>query len=363
MFCCCKPGDPWKLQNCLTPCCNDVTYGGWVSMGYYTDNDPFSANDNDLLSFWDNPHDLNFDQEWFYVEKLAKGQCGCWDYGYRFDLVYGVDAQKTQAFGNSGFPNPQGYDAEWDNGKYGWALPQAYVQLNNGDWDVKIGHFFTPVGYEVIPKTGNFFYSHSYTMFNAEPFTHTGIVGNYKANDCVTYTVGWTAGWDTGFDQYRGGSNFLGGVTLQLADSVKYTYMCTAGDLGWRGDGYSHSNVFDFTLSKKWEYIFQTDYLDTTTNNPGVLNGALAYGANNYLFYTINDCWKWGTRAEWFKTNQFGPTTSFYEVATGVNYKASANLTVRPEVKWNWGNEAVFEAANGNTFNNALFGIDAIYTF
>jgi hypothetical protein len=64
--------------------------------------------------------------------------------------------------------------SSWDNGKYGWAAPQSYIQLNKGDWDIKIGHFFTLVGYEVIPKTGNFFYSHSYTMFNSEPFTHTG---------------------------------------------------------------------------------------------------------------------------------------------------------------------------------------------
>ncbi len=40
----------------------------------------------------------------------------CWDCGYRFDMVYGVDAQKTQAFGNSGYPNAQGYDNGWDDG-------------------------------------------------------------------------------------------------------------------------------------------------------------------------------------------------------------------------------------------------------
>ena len=52
-------------------------------------------------------------------------------------------------------------------------------------------------------------------------------------------------------------------LTSQLNDSVKYTYLCTAGDLGWRGDGYSHSNVVDFTLSSKWQYVFQSDLLDT----------------------------------------------------------------------------------------------------
>lgn len=362
--CCCEYGDPCKLQSHLTPCCNDVTYGGWLSMGYYTNNDPLSFRDNDLLSFWDNPNELNFDQEWFYIEKLAKGECGCWDCGYRFDIVYGVDAQKTQAFGNSGYPNPQGYDNSWDNGKYGWAAPQAYVQLNNGDWDVKIGHFFTPLGYEVIPKTGNFFYSHSYTMFNSEPFTHTGALGTYTANDTMTYYVGWSLGWDTGFDQFRDGNNFIGGFTRKMNDSVKFTYLCTAGDLGWRGDGYSHSMVLDTTLSSKWQWVCQSDLLTTDTNTDA-LNDALSYGVNNYVFYTINDCWKWGTRAEWWRSNQVdNEMTSFYEVTTGLNYKASANLLVRPEVKFNWcpGEDAI-EDEVGAEFENVLFGMDAIYTF
>ncbi len=362
--CCCELGDPCTLQKHLTPCCNDVTYGGWFAFGFYTNNDPLSVTDNDLLSFWDRPNELNLDQAWFYVEKLAKGECS-WDCGYRFDLVYGVDAQKTQAFGNSGFPNPQGYDNGWDHGAYGWALPQAYLQFVKGDWDIKVGHFFTPIGYEVIPATGNFFYSHSFTMFNSEPFTHTGVLSTYKASDKVTYYLGYTLGWDTGFDQFNDGSNFLGGVGLQLNDSVKYTYLCTAGDLGWRGDGYSHSNVLDFTLSKKWQYVLQSDLLDADSNANGSTDDALSYGANNYLFYTINDCWKWGTRAEWWKSNQVtGEQASFYSVATGLNYKVNANFVVRPEVKFNWtGSDEAFEDATGGDFNDTLFGIDAIYTF
>jgi hypothetical protein len=359
--CCCDYGDPCTLKSHLSPCC-DLNYGGWIAMGYYSDNDPLSTTDNDLLSFWDNPNDLNLDQAWFYVEDLAVGECA-WDCGYRFDLLYGVDAQKMQAFGNSGFPNPQGYDNGWDHGKYGWALPQAYLQFNKGDLDIKVGHFFTPLGYEVLNTTGNFFYSHNFTMFNSEPFTHTGALGTYKASDTLTYYAGWTLGWDTGYDQFGNGSNFIGGFTSTLSENAKYTYLCTAGDLGWRGDGYSHSNVLDVTLSKKWQYVFQSDLLDTTANSSA--GEALSYGAVNYLFYTINDCWKWGTRAEWWKSNTAvaGDTMSFYEVTTGLNYKASANLLIRPEVKFNFcPAKDTFEANNGE-FNETLFGVDAIYTF
>ena len=61
-----------RLQSHLTPCCTDITYGGWLAMGWYSNNDPLSTTNNDLLSFWDNPNDVNIDQAWMYVEKLAK---------------------------------------------------------------------------------------------------------------------------------------------------------------------------------------------------------------------------------------------------------------------------------------------------
>jgi hypothetical protein len=118
------------------------------------------------------------------------------------------------------------------------------------------------------------------------------------------------------------------------------------------------------TLSDKWQYVFQSDLLTTDANSPAFPD-AFSVGANNYVFYTINDCWKWGTRAEWWRSNQVtGQTTSYYSVATGVNYKASANVIIRPEVKWNWtpADEAV-ESVIGEEFDNTIFGMDIIYTF
>ncbi len=104
--------------------------------------------------------------------------------------------------------------------------------------------------------------------------------------------------------------------------------------------------------------------LDTDNTSAGGI-GTLSYGVDNYLFYTINDCWKWGTRAEWWKSNSVdGQMTSFYEVATGPNYKYNANLTIRPEMKFNWcPAETTVENAVGTQFDHAIFGIDALYTF
>ena len=51
------------------------------------------------------------------------------------------------------------------------------------------------------------------------------------------------------------------------------------------------------------------------------------YGVNQYLFYTMNDCWKFGGRMEWWKSNTVtGEETSFYELTGGVNYQPHANV-------------------------------------
>ncbi len=82
------------------------------------------------------------------------------------------------------------------------------------------------------------------------------------------------------------------------------------------------------------------------------------------MFYTLNDCWKAGTRMEWWKSNGVtGESTSFYELTGGINYKPHANVVVRPEIRYNWSPTELFAVSNGDEFNNTVFAIDAIVTF
>ncbi len=355
----CCLGDAWTLEDYCDPCDSSPhNYGGWIQMGYHSDNTGLSSSYNDLFDFNDVPDHLHLHQAWLYAEKVAEA-CGCnADWGYRVDLVYGTDAQKTQAFGNDGGT----WDVTFDHGEYGWAIPQAYGEVAYGDWSVKVGHFFTPLGYEVVPATGNFFYSHALTMFNSEPFTHTGVLGTYKGYDDVTLYAGWTLGWDTGFDQFDGGSNWLGGATFQLNDDVSFTYLSTAGNFGFRSageDGYSHSIVVQAELSQCWKYVFQSDYVtanglygDDDIDNED-------YGINQYLFYTVSDCLAYGARMEWWKSDQItGEATSFYELTGGLNYRPHANVVVRPEIRYDW-SPTEFDP----DYNRGIFGVDAILTF
>lgn len=311
--------------------------------------------------FNSSPNRLNLHQQWFYLEKEADGSEGL-DWGFRADLMYGIDADDTQAFGNH--PGRYDYLNGWDHGQYGWALPQLYGEVAYKDVSIIAGHFYTLLGYEVVTAPDNFFYSHAFTMYNSEAFTHTGVLATYAASDNVELYGGWTLGWDTGFDQLDGGSNFLGGASVSLLDDVTVTYILTVGDLGLIGDGYTHSIVADIALTDKLNYVLQSD-LVSTTNPVGTPTGTNydTIGVNQYLIYTVNDHLGVGSRMEWWKADG----TSYYEMTYGVNVKPHANLVIRPEVRYQWAPAAEGPGAKNPAglpvYGGVIFGIDTILTF
>jgi len=349
----CDAVGDFSLDSALGWECCPYNIGGWTNPGYTTNNVPLSQSYNDLLSFSDVPDNVNLYQQWLYMERVVDGSNGL-DFGGRVDAIYGTDAQKTQSFGNpdAGIRGMGFFDASWDHGIYGFAMPQLYGEVAYYDVSVKVGHFFTPMGYEVIPAIGNFFFTHSYTMFNSEPFTHTGALATYTGFESMTLYGGWTLGWDTGFDQLDGGSNFLGGFSSELSDNVTFTYLATIGNFGWRDGGssgsYNHSIVLIADVSDDLQYVFQSDNL--RTDNPGV-SAFDTIGAVNYLFYTVGEKSKLGSRIEWWKADG----VSYQELTLGWNYNLLTNLVFRPEWRQDW--------SPGADINEDTFAIDAIWSY
>ena len=321
-------GEPFDLGKSIFGEDSSWDVGGWVSAGYTNKTDG-------VLNT--KPGTVNVHQAWLFAEKIADGSEG-FDWGARVDALYGLDGENTQSYGN----NPGNWDFQngFDHGAYHWAIPQAYGVVAYDKLSVKVGHFYTLAGYEVVPSNGNFFYSHAFTWNFTEPFTHTGAMATYTASDDVTLYGGWVAGWDTGFDQFNGGSSFQGGATVKATDDLSVTYIGTVGNNGWIGDGYTHSIVATLALTDKLNYILSSDLAH---GNNGVVGGATTFNsvsAANYLIYNINDKLGAGGRAEWLKVNG----VSYYEVTAGVNIKPMSNFIVRPEIRHQWAPAAV----NGN---------------
>jgi hypothetical protein len=346
----CCLGEPFKLVD------GDIcgyTVGGWTQLGYHTYNTPFNFNQH--------ADRVNLHQQWLYAEKVADGSCGL-GFGGRIDYVYGVDAQDTQSFGTQ----QSGWDNPWDNGIYGHALPQAYVEAAYGDLSVKAGHFFTTIGYEVVAATGNFFYSHSYTMYNSEPFTHTGILTTYALSEDTKIYNGYVMGWDSGFDD--NGDAWLTGVTTNVSDNVSFTYGLVLGRFGARAAneaGEMHSIIVTSKLSDKLTHVFWTDYLDTDNGTNRAVERQ-TFDVNNALLYSFNDCLAWGNRFEWYNVERgLGKQTpghsDVYAYTTGLNIRPHSNLLFRPEVRWDWDRDGILGLDLGTS--QTTFGMDAIFTF
>ena len=344
----CCLGDVWELCD-ANPCCR-TKVSGHVQIGYHT----AGRNGNGTGLFNTRPNEVQLQQAWLTLEKQAcNGGCGT-DWGYRIDFVYGTDGPNTQAFGGQ----PNEWDNGWDYGRdYGSAIPQLYLDYQINDLTLRMGHFYTIVGYEVVPATGNFFYSHAFTMNLSEPFTHTGVLGIYNYTDDITVYGGYSLGWDTGFSQV-GGDTFIGGLSVPLTDRVTATYIATYGDFGDNAgaggsdaDGYSHSLVFDMAVTDKFNYILQSDLVDNNRFNG---RSESTIGVNQYFIYQKNECWGFGARVEWYRSG--GEVTAY---TAGVNYKPHANVMIRPEYRY----DDYTGTVNGSSTDSGTFGADLIFTF
>ncbi|MFO1022512.1 MAG: outer membrane beta-barrel protein [Planctomycetales bacterium] len=337
----CNLGEPWKLSKA-----KGFDYAGWIEMGYQSHADGAFTSAAEAGKF-------NLQQLYLYSAKVADGSEG-WDWGYRFDTYYGVDGNEGQSFGN-----PAGtwdYLNGFDHGIYEIALPQAYLEVAHCDLSVKIGHFYTPIGYEVVTSPDNFFLSRQLTFYNSEPFTHTGALGTYKYSDKLSIIGGWTLGWDTGYAQLNQGSNGISGLVYTYDENTTITYMNGFGNFGWRGQGMINSFIFSEKFGDKWQYVSQFDVLGTNTGTNFAATGIAdnSTGWINYLFYSFNDCLKFGYRTEWYKATG----TSYYTNTWGLNYRPHPNLVFRPEIRYN------NSPGDPNpTFNHIIYGIDAIAKF
>ncbi len=343
--------DPWKL--CADPC-GGLTIGGWTSIGYHSHSNPLSFNTYDGRA--------QLGQQWFFAEKVADGSQGL-GLGGRIDYLYGTDAQDTQSFG---IPDNH-FDNSWDNTPYGHAMPQLYGEVAMGNLSAKIGRFFTIIGNEVVQATGNFFYSRQFTFYNAEPFTHTGALTTYKIDDDTLLYNGYVLGWDSGFQD--NGDAYIGGMKFKVDDTWSVLYTTALGRFGSGNrpvgeQGGIHSVILSGGLTEKLTYINQIDTMYTTNVNNAVQRNT--FGNIHYLIYQVNNRVALGQRFEWFNFGGAGfnnvRNDDLYNYTVGINYRAHANLLIRPEVRTVWDRDR-FGFNEQNRSSQTAFGGDMVFTF
>jgi hypothetical protein len=382
--CGCAAAGPWTL---FGPVLEGSAWsaGGWISGGVYDNG--YGINNNGPLGFRNLAKELTLDQGWAWLERSMDSSEG-FDYGFRVDYIFGVDGPDTQAFGDGG------WDFGWDSSPrggagYGSAIPQLYGEAGYGDLSVKFGHFYTIMGYEVVQDTGNFFYSHAYTMYYGEPFTHTGFLLSYALSDNVSLVGGWTMGWDSGFENLNDASTFLGGVNFGVGEAISVAWTLSFGDNGRDpstgdrlGDVFLNSLVITTQLTENTQHVLLSDM--GRINDLG-FNDTEWYSVVNYLMYSLTDTIAVGGRCEWFydaSGNRIDPDNgtdpvmggiyrgaqgAYWDITLGANWKPMQNVVVRPEMRWDWFDPT--QAMHANPYNNGTrnsqftYGVSTLMTY
>jgi len=348
--------------------------GGWTEVGFSAVGTSPADRFNGPVTFNDRHAEAQMNQLWFYLEREPnKWACGP-DLGGRIDVTYGTDAQFIQA--------GDGLESNWDQDErfYQMALPQFYLDTTLAGWTVRMGKFFTILGYESPAAPDNFFYSHAYTMQYGEPFTHMGMLVSRNLGRWL-FNMGFHRG-DDQFDDTDGlnALNVLGGIGYTPhGDWAKFEYAFSSSENGPGVPSYNHSLVNTIHVTKNLDYVLQGDYGEIWNEN--LRSTVKWWGLNQYFTYTINPCWAAAVRVEWFRDrdgtrvsglragNQTptGLAGDFYEVTLGLNWKPRKNLRIRPEVRWDFFDpspvttNSAFDAGNLN--RQFTFGCDLVYRF
>jgi len=340
--------------------------GGWASAGATYTSHNRSDRNNAPLSFNDRNNELLLNQFNLFIERAVNTDGNSWDIGGRIDVMYGADAQNTQA---------AGWDSDWttytnDDSYYDVAVPQLYAEIyapiGNGI-TAKVGHFYTSIGYEVVTAPDNFFYSHAYTMLYAEPFTHSGVSLSYDISDNLSINGGVVQGWDN-VDGETNHWSFLGGFGWTSDDAASAVFVqLISGNNDFDGDSKSgstnmYSIVATHDFSEKLHYVFQHDFGETREGKKSDW-----YGINQYLTYDVSEQMAYGVRLEWFgdrgDANRVNETVgaNYYAIALGVNYSPVNWMTFRPEVRYDRADESVFN--DNSETDQVSIAMDVVVTF
>ena len=340
--------------------------------GGYTWN--FDDPDSDINPFriFDFEHDdplLN--QIDLTVERLVDYRANKWDVGGRMEWIYGADAGIIHSNGLFDW-----YDGVRDPENQ-WDLFQLYVDVTvpvGTGLRVRAGKFANFVGYESVnPTVGGIvdFYSRSLTFFNY-PFTHTGILFTYDITEDVTLTLGVSRGDNQSTEDNNEAVSFLGSINWVISDQWALYFSNSTGpekpdnenDLRATFDATLFFTPSDATtLALNAYYVWEDDSSEDGDSPANLFALSLlgAHDLNKHL--TLKGRIEWIHDDEGFRLG--AGVDNVYEATVGLTIrpfpedKWLSNIKIRPEVRYDWSDEEVF---NGDK-EQVTAAVDAVITF
>ena len=120
---------------------------GWIEGGFIGNFASPASKFNGPYNAVDRANEPMMNQAYFIAEQTlpSDGSAGI---GARADLLYGEDFPLAMSLGWETNPGSR----DWNSGEYyGVAIPQLYSEVGTQDFNLKLGHFYSLVGYEGVP--------------------------------------------------------------------------------------------------------------------------------------------------------------------------------------------------------------------
>jgi hypothetical protein len=339
---------------------------GYVTTSYLWASNP--TGDKITGRFYDRYHDTFIPNALrLGIEKLAATDKV--DIGVRFELLFGTDAQVTQAFVDGG---------TFNLGDYG-DLTEAYVTVNvpTGGPDhwvqFKAGKMWTLMGYEVIDDVldPNLSVGNQFTYL--ENFTNVGVGADFKFGPKFDAQLRLINGWDVVQD-----NNTRKSLMARVGWTPSAAF--TLGVLGYWGPEQTDNTdntrqgvnvVGTFKGISKTTLVAQFDY---GTEQGIAADGGTAswWGIGGWLIRDLGATTQLALRGDYVDdkdgvrtSNVFGfpvaASRQFGSVAATFNWKVMTKVIVRPELRYDFSSEDDY--GDFDTSNNFSVGMGASYQF
>ena len=235
---------------------------------------------------------------------------------------------------------------------YTGAINQLYAYYNASEKiTFTLGQFNTFYGYEVISPAGNFNYSVSY-LFNAGPFSHTGLKMDYAASEDLSFMIavtnphGVVAGANSDSDNYQLG--FQTGYKGQFFN------------LAYGADGFGDTDVLYLDYTGGFD-ISDSLYLGVNAAYANSEDADAGYqGVALYLQNAFSNSFSLGLRPEFYTiTSGSGDTSQSAFTLTG-NTSLTDALKLITELRYDTSDDVTFIGGESNVTG---LTIAAVYSF
>jgi hypothetical protein len=355
----------------------ETELSGYVSASYFWNTDNPGSRQNTGRGFDTRHNEFMANKLVLNLSRPVDYNAFEWTAGYTAQLLFGQDAEFTQASGLS----------LGEQGDLLQAFVEVSVPVANG-FKLMLGKCATPLGYELTETERNGTWSAGYLWTLFEPFTHTGLGVSYRLSHQWEAQLLVNNGWDLVADN-NDAKSFIGRLAFTPSELTTIT-LCGFGGPEQDDDTANWRRGVNFVMehkcTPKLTSALQLDYgcedearvRSTATDAEGyptdIAGAAQWWGAGLWLTYDFTPQFGVTMRGEYVNDpdgarSSAAPALAPFTVNTGqelcnvtltVNYRPLEGLRLSPEIRWD--HSTLDTAFDGND-DQLTLGFGAAYEF